>query len=476
MRKALLRATACTILVAPIVMFSACGGDDSTGAGAPAGGAGSKQPSGTAGTGDNPTGSGSGGAENGSAGAPGSGGGGQATGSGGTTAGGAGTSAGGSVGSPEGGATSDAGFPGDTFLPWWGGNGYYAKWSKGPSSDASFFPIGVWLQSPPNAPRYKAVGVNLYIGLYDGPTDDAITNLSKAMIPAVCDFSQQRLNEKTLWAWLQPDEPDNAQGTAPNYMPCIPPANLLADYNKWKAADPNRPVWLGLGRGVSATQWGGRGTCTGKTDMYPDYAKAADILSFDIYPANGKEPLEEVPQGVDNLRMWSGYTKPVISDIEASRIDAPNPRPTPAQITSEIWMALVHGAAGIQYFCHRFTPTFSETDCLDDKPTADAMLAINTQITSLAPVLNTPSVGNGVTTQSSDSKIPVDTMLKRYQGATYLFAAEMRGGMATATFTLRDFTTGSVEVIGEQRTIGVKAGAFSDTFQSYGAHVYKVTR
>jgi hypothetical protein len=333
------------------------------------------------------------------------------------------------------------------------------------------------LQSPPNAQRYHDAGINLYIGLYDGPTDAAITNLSKAMMPAVCDFTQSRINEKTLWAWLQPDEPDNAQGTAPNYMPCIQPSVLVADYTKWKTADPDRPVWLGLGRGVSATQWVGRGACTGKTDMYPEYAKAGDILSFDIYPANGKEPLEEVPQGVDNLRMWSGNTKPVVADIEGSKIDATNPRPTPAQITSEIWMALVHGAAGIQYFCHRFTPTFSETDCLDDKPTADVMLAINTQIKSLAPVLNTQSVGNGVTMQSSDPKIPVDTMLKRYQGATYLFATEMRGGMATATFTLRDFpAAASAEVIGEKRTIDVKAGVFTDAFQTYGVHIYKITR
>jgi len=195
------------------------------------------------------TGGGTGGTEQGS------------SGSGGGGVGGA--TAGGPVGSPEAGTVSDAGFPGDTFLPWWGGNAYYKKWSKGPSSDPTFFPVAVWLQSPPNAKRYSDVGVNLYIGLYDGPTNAAITALTQAMVPAVCDFSQARINEKILWAWLQPDEPDNAQGTAPNYMPCIQPSVLVADYNKWKAADPDRPVWLGLGRGVSATQWVGRGTCTG---------------------------------------------------------------------------------------------------------------------------------------------------------------------------------------------------------------------
>jgi len=63
-----------------------------------------------------------------------------------------------------------SGFPGDTYLPWAGGPAYFAKWTKGPPNDPKFFPIGVWLQSPPNAKRYKDVGINVFVGLYQGPT------------------------------------------------------------------------------------------------------------------------------------------------------------------------------------------------------------------------------------------------------------------------------------------------------------------
>jgi hypothetical protein len=182
-----------------------------------------------------------------------------------------------------------------------------------------------------------------------------------------------------------------------------------------------------------------------------------------------------VASGLDNLLTWSGRTKPVIGIIEASNINNTN-RPTPAQIKSEVWMDIVHGAAGIEYFCHRFAPTFSETDCLDDAPTAAALKAINAQITALAPVLNSPPVANGVTVQSSTATIPVDTLLKRYAGATYLFAAEMRAGSTTATFTLRGMpAAASAEVVGESRTIPVNNGVFADTFQSYGIHIYRIT-
>jgi hypothetical protein len=239
--------------------------------------------------------------------------------------------------------------------------------------------------------------------------------------------------------------------------------------------DASHPVWLNLGRGVADTQWVGRGTCTGRTDMYAEYQRGGDVLSFDVYPVNEGLALEIVARGVDNLRSWSNFAKPVIADIEGSNFNN-TARPMPAQIKSEVWMALVHGPAGIMYFCHRFSPTFSETDCLDNAATAAALPSINSQITTLAPILNTQSVANGVTVASSTSGIPVDVMLKRSGGATYVFAVEMRSGSTTATFTLRGGlpTNGNAEVLGENRSVPITNGVFRDNFSSYGVHLYKI--
>jgi hypothetical protein len=380
------------------------------------------------------------------------------------------------------GATGAAGtgaIAGDTFLPWAGGAAYYKKWKNGPPSDPSFYPIMVWLQSPPNATKYKNVGINFFTGLYQGPTDAQLTQLAAAGIPTICDQAgvwKAHASDKTIAGWLQPDEPDNAQSNGQGgYDPCISPATIVAGYQTMVTNDATRPVMLGLGRGVADTSWVGRGTCTGMTSMYPMYAMGGDILAFDIYPVNEGVPLEMVAAGVDNLIKWSGGGKPVIADIEASNFDN-TARPSPAQIKSEVWMAIVHGAAGTQYFCHRFTPTFSETDCLDDAPTAAAMKSINAELTTLAPVLNTPPIGNGVTVKSSAAAIPVDVLLKRQGGATYLFATEMRAGTTTATFTLARLpATASAEVLGESRTLPVTNGVLTDAFASYGVHLYKLT-
>ena len=72
---------------------------------------------------------------------------------------------------------------------------------------------------------------------------------------------------------------------------------------------------------------------------------------------------------------------------------------------------------------------------------------------------------------------PVDVMLKRAGGATYLFATEMRSGNTTGTFTLRDFPAkATAEVIGENRNVTVTNGVFKDDFSSYGVHLYKITQ
>ncbi|MDY0357183.1 MAG: hypothetical protein RBR19_14975, partial [Sedimentisphaerales bacterium] len=43
-------------------------------------------------------------------------------------------------------------------------------WRVGRFAEKDFFPVAVWLQSPANAPRYQAAGINLYVGLWRGPT------------------------------------------------------------------------------------------------------------------------------------------------------------------------------------------------------------------------------------------------------------------------------------------------------------------
>jgi hypothetical protein len=359
-------------------------------------------------------------------------------------------------------------------LPWFGGPSYYGQWARGFPTDPSYFPLGVWMQNPANAGRYQAVHVNHYVGLWQGPTEEQMTAMVAADMPTVCEQAgvwQAHIDSPTIRGWLDADAPDNAQENADgSYSPCIAPSVTQAKYAEMRATDTSRPVTLMLGQGVATPDWVGRGDCTGQTEDYPLYAQASDILVNYTYPLNNGHPLELVATGIDNLNRYAGYSKPIIADLEASNING-TVRPTPHQLRAEVWLSLVHGAAGISYFCHQIMPNFSETDCLDDAPTAAALAEINAQLLELAPLLNTQSFS--LSPQGANPGVPIHAVLKKQGSERYVFSVSMADAATTARFALSGLgTPTSIEVIGEGRNLTPLADYFEDAFEGYGVHLY----
>ena len=386
----------------------------------------------------------------------------------------------------------------DTFIPWEGGPAYYAKWSNGPSTSPDFFPICVWAQSPQHSNallQYLAAGINVYVNIPPGPPAAAdIAAFSNTTMTTWCNqnaFSLDATKNSSVKGYHLASEPDNQSSY-------ISIADLISKSNAVKAADPTRPVYVCFGQGAAEGLWTGRGAARvnpGQGD-YPLYAAAADILAFDIYPmniyppklvdntatTNYKNACAQMPwrvaDGVDSVRKYVNYAKPVICNIECTNwAGSAAYALTPEIVKAEVWMALVHGARGIEYFVHIVASgSFNQEGLLADANMLAGVTAINAQIKLLAPALNTQSVANGFTKTLSNTAVPVDAMLKRLNGFTYLFAVGMRSGATTATFTLRDFVgTRTVEVIGENRTIQSVDGVFQDDFAGYGVHLYKVS-
>ena len=228
--------------------------------------------------------------------------------------------------------------------------------------DEHFFPIAVWLQNPRNAARYRAAGINLYVGLWQGPTSAQLTELEKAGMPVICDQSRtglEHIGNPIIAAWMHGDEPDNAQslGAGKGYGPPVLPDRIITDYRRLRAADPSRPVMLNLGQGVAWDNYIGRGVRRNHPEDYPEYLKGCDIASFDIYPAVHDSPeiagkLEFVAQGVERLVGWTRGEKPVWNCIECTHISNPRAKATPQQIRAEVWMALTRGSRGLIYFVH----------------------------------------------------------------------------------------------------------------------------
>lgn len=351
--------------------------------------------------------------------------------------------------------------------------------------DPEVFPIGVWLQNPRNAARYREAGINLYVGLWRGPTEAQLQQLKAAQMAVICHQGEAGLalrDNPTIVGWMQQDEPDNAQslGRGGGYGPPVEPAEVRQRYDRMRAADPTRPVLLNLGQGVAWDQWHGRGVRTNHPEDYPQYVQGCDIASFDIYPACHSHAdvagrLWYVARGVERLVEWTQGTKPVWNCIECTRINNPEHKATPHQVRCEVWMALIHGSTGLIYFVHEWEPQFNEAALLSDPEMLAAVTRINRRIQALAPVLHRPTISEGVTVESSRPDVPVAVMMKRAGAVTYLFAVAMRGAETEARFSLPGLTgTTEVRVLDEDRTLAARDGRFHDAFRAWDVHLYAI--
>lgn len=364
----------------------------------------------------------------------------------------------------------------------------YTKWANGPPSNASFFPLAVWLQEPELAGRYRKAGINTYVGLWKGPTEKQLALLKAAGMKVICrqnETALRHLEDPVIIGWLQDDEPDNAQPLSDKngYGPPIHPERVISAYRTLVSGDESRPVLLNLGQGVAWDNWHGRGPRTNHPEDYPEYMKGGDIISFDIYPAAhlNKEVagnLWYVARGVERLSQWRGKDQVVWNCLETTHIGNAQSKVTPHQLRAEAWMALIHGSRGLIYFVHEFSPAFNASALLDDPEMLAAVTALNSEISALAPVLNSPDIEmreKELLVQSSNPEMPVAALMKEHNGATYLFTAGMRGDTTQASFSLKDFPgTGRVTVIGENRTIILSGGNFQDEFLPWDVHLYRI--
>lgn len=147
----------------------------------------------------------------------------------------------------------------------------------------------------------------------------------------------------------------------------------------------------------------------------------------------------------------------------------------PAEAKSAVWHSIIGGAQGITYFDLNFSPdscagSTIRDDCYDD--THDELTAVNANLTSLAPVINAPTLTVGVDVSSN-----IRALVKRYQGDFYVFAGATTGS-ATGTVTIPCLGTATAtRIAGESGTVSIGSdGELSDSYADKNAvHIYRVT-
>lgn len=360
----------------------------------------------------------------------------------------------------------------------------YGKFLHGPPANDSFFPVCVWLQNPTHAEEYKKIGINVYVGLWNGPTEEQIAALKKAGMYLICQLNEvglKHIDDSIIIGWMHDDEPDNAQRLSQEngYGPPVKPEKIIQDYRRIRQCDPSRLVLLNLGQGVAWDNWIGRGIRRNHPEDYPEYIKGCDIVSFDIYPVTHSSPevsgnLWFVARGLERLANWTKNEKILWNCIECTQINNPTRKPTPHEVRCEVWMSIIHGSRGLIYFVHQWQPKFIEAGLLADREMANAVSEINHQIHELAPVLNSPFVSGAVEVKYSPENAPVAFMVKRKDRFLYVFAISMRNTESKATFKIKEIKSSDVEVLKENRKIEIKDGEFSDSFEPWDVHIYRI--
>lgn len=352
--------------------------------------------------------------------------------------------------------------------------------ANGFPQDPDFFPIGVWLQETHRAQSYKMMGVNTYVGLWEGPRQQQLADLANAGLYAVAaqnDIGLSSVNSHVIKAWLQQDEPDNAQPLpAGGWGDCIMPEQIKANFATLRERDPTRPVFLNFGQGVVNKRWVGRGDTCSKIDhdaYYSDASRGADILSFDIYPVAEVEQthiagrLELVGEGTAQLGRWATSAQSVWTVIETTHIHNPQRRPTGNEIRSMVWMAVIRGARGITYFAHEWQPSFASDAIFRYPEIVAAVTLVNAQLARLAPVIN--GGADVPLTAKSDQLV---AMARQRGGSLYVFAANNTAEPIEGRISLRGLPSKIGTVLDEQRFVNVEDDALIDNFSPYGVHLY----
>jgi hypothetical protein len=339
----------------------------------------------------------------------------------------------------------------------------------------------------------QAAGINTYVN----PTSDSLLSLIDARGSyAITDFGGGQSNgyfsgdEVDMWAGAGSDAwTGNYPGDSDICSPSDGACGYTALQKLLSAAPSGAMTYANYGKGI--TFWQSAAQAKPFTD-------AVDLVSDDLYwftdsgicgaTQGGWGPGHDVQLSdaecrlaanygwtVDKVRALTGGDKPVWAFVEDGHpfTESDSLTITGPQLRAAVWSSIIHGARGVIYFNHNFGgPCLSQHVLRDScgagiRPT---VTAVDAQITSLAPVLNAPTLDGLISTAGS-----VDTLAKSYGGSIYVFAGSATAAAQTVAFTSACTAGTTAEVLGENRSVPVDDGTFSDRFADGNAvHIYRI--
>ncbi|NUP99212.1 MAG: hypothetical protein HUU35_05060, partial [Armatimonadetes bacterium] len=283
--------------------------------------------------------------------------------------------------------------------------------------------------------RYAALGIKIHYDvrhLTTGePTAETWARL-KTEVEAVRDHP-------ALLCYYLADEPE-LQG--------IPPERLAKAYQFIRALDPYHPCTQVFANRSKA----------------PDYLAGMDIIMADPYPIP-RQPVTEVALATQQMEATTGQALPLwIVPQMFGGGEWWEREPSPQEERVMTYLALIHGATGIQYFIRERAHVRPLPLLLNE------VRALAAEAAELSPALLSrlprPAVRGG--------SAEVHAAAWRTAEGIYVLAANTANRPLPLELTVEGAPEGKAEVLFEHREVVVSEGVVSDLIDAFGSRAYRL--
>ena len=333
-----------------------------------------------------------------------------------------------------------------------------------------FFPLGFFHVDLEYLPTLSSYGFNSSINFMSGPEAGKVLDVAhQNQIKIIGEFFPSFVQRMELFrsvieefkehpailAWDIVDEPE-LRGEATS------PEKCLQAYELVKSIDPHHPVYLN----------------TYRYESLSDYSEAADILSNDHYPVP-LHPLTLVVDSVQQTRAAVQDRKPAFIALQAH-----NPGdysedakewgryPTPEEERCMTYLAIVHGARGIFYFCYGALHKSHEGKQPAQVQLWEELKKLASEIKELTPVILSPTPEQTVSTDSPK----IHVLYREYGDVKYIIAVNPENErQSDVVFSLPSLAgQGKAKALFEDRITEIRNESFRDGFEEYAVHVYEI--
>ncbi len=286
----------------------------------------------------------------------------------------------------------------------------------------------------------------------------------------------------SLLIWEIADEPAFTWNSAEQR---IQPEPMLETYQLIKNNDPEHLVYTNHGpvNLISTLQKYNSSTDIVACDIYPiiphgitpTYALFEDGIQGDLlntYPS-------QVGEYTDKMQRVIDYSKPVFMVLqgfswemlkeEKERNTEMILYPSYEQSRFMAFNAIIHGAAGINYWGMSYTP--QPSDFMND------LNRVTREMTRLQPVLSAPKTKINIEIvyhelgHSVDSGVEI--LVKQVDGKRYLITANADKNPVRVSLRGLD-TFNNAKVLNENRNLAIQSGSLTDDYKPFDVHIYEL--